>query len=633
MAKKKIITVTVRDKIAEGCKTKLVCDNSDYRIRFDLDSDWDGINAKTARLLFGTGHYDFPFTGNEVDIDKPIPPVRSVTIGIFAGDIKTSTPAFFECRPSVKSAQSKPAPEPPEDVYNKIMALIEGVDDAIRDVDELPTESIDSQCFYNVGGKLYYRVGDEWAEITTDFFEYVGRGEYDAAMQSLTDSLAEINEGVDGKLAEIGEDLKEIDNKAVEAHNKAVEVNTIANNALGISKITLENTRDFGERLNETDKAIETLQGTGEGSVVKAVADALAKLVADAPESLNTLKEISDWITEHADDASAMNSEILKLRDEIDNAIKSIDFSPYVKSTDYATEEKAGVIKVGSTTTDPLYAYDNGDLHLGNDNALIDQRSGENAIRNQDLDHAIKVGLTDNQLLLTEDDKKKIIAWLGLEAGQGQLGFAQYAYHGGEYGTTPFPGIVSYSQTLGIGVINNTTWRNTLAIAAANNAIIDKKADIYRAIVPARLDYAVMKALTDSITHEWTPEQKALAQKTLGVGEWIEATKETSDGYDYYFLSAKDNGVYEYVLYAINSNMMLNIHESGIIIYDKTVFDGESISIEDGKDYSDEYGQIYAHRNIGISSYSLFVDISFTKTSAAEHPSKVVLKARKIREI
>lgn len=49
-----------------------------------------------------------------------------------------------------------------------------------------------------------------------------------------------------------------------------------------------------------------------EGSVAYQVAQALAKLIAGAPESLDTLKEIADWITSHASDAAAMNSQITK---------------------------------------------------------------------------------------------------------------------------------------------------------------------------------------------------------------------------------------------------------------------------------------------------------------------------------
>jgi myosin heavy subunit len=56
--------------------------------------------------------------------------------------------------------------------------------------------------------------------------------------------------------------------------------------------------------------AIDTLNGSGAGSVAKAVSDAIAKVVADAPSSFDTLKEISDWITTHSEDAAAMNSQI-----------------------------------------------------------------------------------------------------------------------------------------------------------------------------------------------------------------------------------------------------------------------------------------------------------------------------------
>lgn len=65
--------------------------------------------------------------------------------------------------------------------------------------------------------------------------------------------------------------------------------------------------------------AIDTLNGTGEGSVKKAVSDAVASIVADAPEAYDTLKEISDWITSHASDAAGMNSQINTNKNDIDN--------------------------------------------------------------------------------------------------------------------------------------------------------------------------------------------------------------------------------------------------------------------------------------------------------------------------
>lgn len=63
-------------------------------------------------------------------------------------------------------------------------------------------------------------------------------------------------------------------------------------------------------KVSANESAITILNGEGEGSVKKQVDDAVARIVSDAPEAYNTLKEISDWISSHADDASAMNSQI-----------------------------------------------------------------------------------------------------------------------------------------------------------------------------------------------------------------------------------------------------------------------------------------------------------------------------------
>lgn len=54
--------------------------------------------------------------------------------------------------------------------------------------------------------------------------------------------------------------------------------------------------------LNKTDGTV--------GSVKKTVDDAIAAVVANAPSDFDTLKEMSDWISGHENDASAMNSAI-----------------------------------------------------------------------------------------------------------------------------------------------------------------------------------------------------------------------------------------------------------------------------------------------------------------------------------
>lgn len=63
-------------------------------------------------------------------------------------------------------------------------------------------------------------------------------------------------------------------------------------------------------RITANENAISTLNGTGEGSVKKAVSDGIAEVVADAPEEFDTLKEMSNWIAGHEDSAAAMNAAI-----------------------------------------------------------------------------------------------------------------------------------------------------------------------------------------------------------------------------------------------------------------------------------------------------------------------------------
>lgn len=85
--------------------------------------------------------------------------------------------------------------------------------------------------------------------------------------------------------------------------------------------------------------AIQTLNGTGDGSVDKKVADAVAQIVADAPESYDTLKEISDWISSHAGSAAEMNSAIQSLQTAMNDKVDKVE-GKQLSTEDYTTEEK-----------------------------------------------------------------------------------------------------------------------------------------------------------------------------------------------------------------------------------------------------------------------------------------------------
>ena len=102
----------------------------------------------------------------------------------------------------------------------------------------------------------------------------------------------------------------------------------------------------LAEDVQANTAAIATLNGTGAGSVQKQVADAVAQIVAEAPEAYDTLKEISDWISSHAGDASEMNSaiqqntaDIGELETAVAGKVDKIE-GKQLSTNDYTTEEK-----------------------------------------------------------------------------------------------------------------------------------------------------------------------------------------------------------------------------------------------------------------------------------------------------
>lgn len=115
---------TARDR-PEGGKHRLVCGNK-YTVEFVFDSEWDAEAIKTARLTYnknGKSEYDeFVFEGTSCEVEIA-GGITEVNVGVYAGDLKTSTPARFECLKSILCGGGVHE-EPPEDVYNQLLSLI-----------------------------------------------------------------------------------------------------------------------------------------------------------------------------------------------------------------------------------------------------------------------------------------------------------------------------------------------------------------------------------------------------------------------------------------------------------------------------------------------------------------------------
>jgi len=92
------------------------------------------------------------------------------------------------------------------------------------------------------------------------------------------------------------------------------------------------------ELLNGLKKSLSDVPGT----IDEKVATAIAQVVADAPASLDTLKELSDWINTHAESAAKMNSAIEDNRKALEDIVNKKN-GMGLSENNYSDEEKEKV--------------------------------------------------------------------------------------------------------------------------------------------------------------------------------------------------------------------------------------------------------------------------------------------------
>ena len=125
-----IIEIAIRNKIAVNTHQKeYICGNDDFVVMFDFDAEWDAFVHKTARFISNGKHVDVVFSGNECQM-----PIHSGTntimCGVYAGDLRTTTPALIGARKSILCGSTAPA-EPHPDVYAQMVALFNsGLDES-----------------------------------------------------------------------------------------------------------------------------------------------------------------------------------------------------------------------------------------------------------------------------------------------------------------------------------------------------------------------------------------------------------------------------------------------------------------------------------------------------------------------
>lgn len=105
----------------------LVCGNSGDTVKFIFDNEWGQYSNKTARFAFtrdGERYYtDVLFEGSVCEIPM-LSGIDFVEVGVYAGNLSTSTPAKVPTKKSILCKDGKYHEPPPEDVYDQILESV-----------------------------------------------------------------------------------------------------------------------------------------------------------------------------------------------------------------------------------------------------------------------------------------------------------------------------------------------------------------------------------------------------------------------------------------------------------------------------------------------------------------------------
>lgn len=96
------LQIIINNKIATYVKRSgaVVCGNSDYVAEFAFDQEWDAHESKIARFTWGGKYFDVPLKGSTCQVPI-VRDTHTLTVGVYAGNLCTTTPATIPCQRSI----------------------------------------------------------------------------------------------------------------------------------------------------------------------------------------------------------------------------------------------------------------------------------------------------------------------------------------------------------------------------------------------------------------------------------------------------------------------------------------------------------------------------------------------------
>lgn len=249
---------------------------------------------------------------------------------------------------------------------------------------------------------------------------------------NITNSINDINNVIEENEEIVASSLSDIDNRLIDLSTTVNNNNASVNDAIETlsktvsdNKTELDNTitslsETVSDNKTELDDKINIINGDGDGSIKKTVNDAIASVIDSAPETLDTLKEVAEYIAKDEQHAVEVTTTLSKHASDIqslqdDNVIVKGDaeHSGVLKGeinmagVTYKNEAlNEGCVSLGAGTTAGLKGWYYKAVQIGNDSNIVylylttEQQipilvSTANAVENQEKDININISKGD----------------------------------------------------------------------------------------------------------------------------------------------------------------------------------------------------------------------------------------------
>ena len=128
-----LISVQNRQAIQTN-STAYICGNGDYGVHFSFDDEWNDYPIKTARFQSEGWFTDVLFRGDVCPMPA-LEHIRKLEVGVYAGNIQTTTPARVFVQPGIRSVWGSPE-EPVPSVYDQMMEAIQSTGVSLRQTED-----------------------------------------------------------------------------------------------------------------------------------------------------------------------------------------------------------------------------------------------------------------------------------------------------------------------------------------------------------------------------------------------------------------------------------------------------------------------------------------------------------------